>query len=96
MSQTQPTPHHPPRQPPSQPSLQSGNSDDTGFASDDELRDEVGEGEAVEPTAPAVEPGAICLAGFAPGTDIVLTTDAASAGLRLDVFLARTFPEQSR
>ena len=58
-------------QPLSQPSPQPDNSDDTGFAPDDELRDEVGEGEAVEPTAPAVEAGAICLAGFAPGTDIV-------------------------
>ncbi len=36
------------------------------------------------------------LAGFAPGTEITLTADADSAGLRLDVFLARTFPEQSR
>ena len=50
----------------------------------------------MEPTAPAVEAGAICLAGFASGTDIVLTADAAAVGLRLDVFLARTFPEQSR
>jgi hypothetical protein len=92
MSQTQPTPH----QPPSQPSPQPGSSDDTGFAPDDELRDEVGEGEVVEPTSPAVEPGASGLAGYAPGTEIVLTADAAAAGSRLDVFLARTFPEQSR
>jgi 23S rRNA pseudouridine1911/1915/1917 synthase len=50
----------------------------------------------VEPTSPAVEPGASGLAGYAPGTEIVLTADAAAAGSRLDVFLARTFPEQSR
>ena len=88
MSQTQPTPH--------QPSPQPDSSDDTGFAPDDEPCNEVGEGEVVEPTAPAVQASVSGLADYAPGTDIVLTADAAAAGLRLDVFLARTFPEQSR
>jgi 23S rRNA pseudouridine1911/1915/1917 synthase len=36
------------------------------------------------------------LAGFAPGSEIVMTADATASGLRLDVFLARAFPEQSR
>ena len=50
----------------------------------------------VEPALQAVDPAASGLAGFAPGTDILLTADAAAAGSRLDVFLARTFPAQSR
>ena len=89
-------PNHQLHQPPSQPSPLPVSRDDTGFAPDDELRDEVGEGEGMELTSPAVEAGASGLAGYAPGTDIVLTADAAAAGSRLDVFLARTFPEQSR
>ena len=92
MSQTQPTPS----QPPSQPSPQPRRSDDTGFVADDEPCDQVGEGEVGEPSVQAVQAGVSGLAGYAPGTDIVLTADAAAAGLRLDVFLARTFPEQSR
>lgn len=36
------------------------------------------------------------LGGFDPGSDIVLHADTDAAGTRLDVFLARTFPEQSR
>jgi len=31
-----------------------------------------------------------------PGSDVMLTADADAAGTRLDVFLARAFPEQSR
>jgi len=50
----------------------------------------------VEPGSQTVDPAASGLAGFAPGTDIVLTADEAAAGSRLDVFLARTFPAQSR
>ena len=88
MSQTQPTP--------SQPSPQPRRSDDTGFVADDEPCDQGGEGEVGEPSVQAVQAGVSGLAGYAPGTDIVLTADAAAAGLRLDVFLARTFPEQSR
>jgi 23S rRNA pseudouridine1911/1915/1917 synthase len=44
----------------------------------------------------AAEPPAASLGSFEPGTEVVLTADADSAGTRLDVFLARTFPEQSR
>ena len=36
------------------------------------------------------------LAAFEPGAEIFLTVDADTAGVRLDVFLARTFPDQSR
>ena len=36
------------------------------------------------------------LGSFEPGAELMLTADAAFAGVRLDVFLARTFPEQSR
>ena len=36
------------------------------------------------------------LGSLAPGTDVTWTADADSAGTRLDVFLVRAFPEQSR
>ena len=36
------------------------------------------------------------LGSFEPGAEVMLTAEAASAGVRLDVFLARRFPEQSR
>ena len=36
------------------------------------------------------------LSSLAPGTDVRWTADADSAGTRLDVFLVRAFPEQSR
>ena len=48
------------------------------------------------PSQPSPLPVSSNDTGLVPGTDIVLTADAAAAGSRLDVFLARTFPEQSR
>jgi 23S rRNA pseudouridine1911/1915/1917 synthase len=48
------------------------------------------------PHQPSLLPDSSDHTGFVPGTDIQLTADEAAAGTRLDVFLARAFPEQSR
>ena len=50
------------------------------------------------PRRPAGEPDECPAesAGAAPGTEIALDVDAAAAGSRVDVFLARAFPGRSR
>jgi 23S rRNA pseudouridine1911/1915/1917 synthase len=53
-------------------------------------------GDDLEPLVPEDNPPASGLTGIAAGTEIVLTADDVWAGTRLDVFLARTFPDQSR
>ncbi|MFM8702497.1 MAG: RluA family pseudouridine synthase, partial [Planctomycetia bacterium] len=45
---------------------------------------------------PNLQPATSDEAGLVAGSDVLLTADSASAGLRLDVFLARAFPDQSR
>jgi 23S rRNA pseudouridine1911/1915/1917 synthase len=90
--QQPPSPHQPaPHQQPSQPQPLPGISDETGFDADGEPEEEG----LLPPASAAVLP-ATGLAGFAPGSEIVMTADATASGLRLDVFLARAFPEQSR
>jgi 23S rRNA pseudouridine1911/1915/1917 synthase len=77
-----PTPHQLPSPPP--------DSRDTDLAAADDVA-----GDAELDACVAAQP-TTGLGGFAAGSDILLTADTASTGVRLDVFLARTFPEQSR
>jgi 23S rRNA pseudouridine1911/1915/1917 synthase len=50
----------------------------------------------VDPIAQTAKPTAAGLGGLEPGSEVVLKADADSVGTRLDVFLVRAFPEQSR
>jgi 23S rRNA pseudouridine1911/1915/1917 synthase len=74
-------PHQLPSPPP--------DSSDTDLVGDDVAGD-------AELDACAADQPVTGLGGFAAGSDVLLTADAAAAGTRLDVFLARTFPDQSR
>jgi len=87
-----PTPNPPHQRPPSPPPGSSDGGDGTSeWAADD------GEpGCGVDPIAQTAKPTAAGLGGLEPGSEVVLKADADSVGTRLDVFLVRAFPEQSR
>ncbi|MFM1997381.1 MAG: hypothetical protein RLZZ111_1768 [Planctomycetota bacterium] len=79
-----PTPPLPPTPPPRPLPPDSDEAGDLDLIGDDD-----GSPSAAARAAPAA-------AGLAPGDEAVLTVTAADAGARLDVFLARAFPDRSR